>query len=560
MYAVTPLKSPPKSVHIDDGAVLDFCAIIEETKADQWQKRTNALQQLVGGIPNEITSGADTYWYNSPKYIRHLALPLSELLKDPRSSVVKRTADSCTSLFGKCGADARYLLKDLMPTILAVHAQTVTVIRNAVLEMMMESLPMVPCKSVMPLLLEKLKSDKSRTVREACAVYLSLALESWTDEGYLTEDIWFQVGTSLVRALRDASPSVRSEAKKGVEQCRVSQPHVWHRLTHDPEGPAAVDPKLKRMLLRMSNDESVDSLSVASRGSYASSRSRQMFPPRHHQRPARPVPAAVVFQDSPQPQKKSGLGPPMRVTQSTYGSSSAESPRRRTNGKQQRSTPQRYKVGSPARRLPSPTAGVETNRERVDSDTLKSDLLGIKSDLSNLDIVTAGTGTTVDTAAEDESPRMVFEAEEGPFIASIQELKEKTTGRRSRRSSILQERFRLSSSNLASSSNLLDESADSNKNGEANVVVAMPPEHMKIAQQLLEAHRSHVDKIMETLRMEMDALKEFEMLVIDESRPTRPTEDEVLDYFESVGLCLDQRTSSGRDLQREMDRISKEAL
>jgi hypothetical protein len=317
------------------------------------------------------------------------------------------------------------------------------------------------------------------------------------------------------------------------------------------------------MLLRMSNDESVDSLSVASRGSYASSRSRQMFPPRHRQRPAaRPVPTAVVFEGSPQPPKKSGLGPPMRVTTSTYGSTSAESPRRRTNGKQQRSTPQRYKVGSPVRRLPSPTAGlVETNRERVDSDTLKSDLSGIKSDLLNLDIVTAGTGTTVDTAAEDESPRMVFEAdEEGPFIASIQELKEKTTGRRSRRSSILQERFRLSSSNLASSSNLLDESADSNHNGEANVVVAVAPEHMKIAQQLLEAHRSHVDKIMETLRMEMDALKEFEMLVIDESRPTRPTEDEVLDYFESVGLCLDQRTSSGRDLQREMDRISKEAL
>lgn len=555
MYAVTPLKSPPKSVHIEDSPVVDFCAVIEDTKPDQWQKRTNALQQLVGGIPSQI-SGSDTHWYNSPKYIRHLALPLSELLKDPRSSVVKRTSDACTCLFSRCGADARYLLKDLMPTILAVHAQTVQVIRNAVLEMMMESLPLVPCKSVMPLLLERLKSDKGRTVREACAVYLSLALESWTDEGYLTEDIWFQVGTSLIRALRDASPSVRNEAKRGVEHTRVTQPHVWHRLTHDPDGPAAKDPKLKRWLLRMNNDESVDSLSVASRGSYASSRSRQMFPPRHHQqRTARQVPAAVVFQDSPQ--KKSGLGPPMRVSTVPFGSA-AESPRRRTNnGKQQKSPPQRYKVGSPVRRLPSPTAGMETsNRERVDSDTLKNDLSGIKSDLSNLDIVTAHTMTTVDTSAEDESPRMVFE-EEGPFIASIKELKEQAMGRRSRRSSFLQERFRLSSSNLASSSNLLDESAESN--GGLNVV-AVPPEHMKIAQQLLEAHRTHVDKIMDTLRMEMDALKEFEMLVIDESRPSRPTEDEVLDYFESVGLCLDQRTTSGKELQREMDRISKDAL
>jgi hypothetical protein len=211
-------------------------------------------------------------------------------------------------------------------------------------------------------------------------------------------------------------------------------------------------------------------------------------------------------------------------------------------------------VGSPVRRLASP----ETNaRERVDSDLLKSDLSGIRNDLSNLEIRTTETTTTVDTAAEDESPRMVLE-QEGPFIASVKELKEQAMGRRSRRSSILQERFRMSSS-IASSSNLLDDdppeiSADTN--GETRHTIS--PEHVRIAQQLLEAHRSHIDKIMETLRMEMDALKEFEILLVDETRPSRPTEDDVLDYFESVGLCLDQRTSSGKELQREMDRISKE--
>ena len=548
MYAVTPLKSPPKSAHIEDAPVIKFCTVIETTKAEQWQERTSALQELVSGVPDEIT-GVDTFWYNSPKYIRHLALPLSELLKDPRSSVVKRTSDSCTLLFLKCGANARYLLKDMMPTVLDVHAQTVQVIRNAVLEMMTESLPHVPCKSVMPLLLERLKSDKSRTVREACAVYLALALESWKEEGYLTEDIRFQVGASLIRALRDASPSVRNEARRGVEHLQELQPHVFHRLIHDSEGPAASDPKLKRMLLRMSNDESVETLSVASRGSYASNRSRQMFPPRHHQRSSRAVPTAVVFEGSPQ-QKKSGLGPPLRVSTAPFGSVNIESPKHPINGRQHAhaASPQRYKVGSPARRLPSPA--MEVKRERVNSDTLKNELTDIKNDLSNLDIKTADTTTTVDTAAEDDSPRMVFE-EDLTFITSVKELKQQTTGRRSRRSSFLQERFRMSSSNLASSSNLLDESSN---NGES---VPVPPEHMRIAQHLLEAHRTHVDKIMETLRIEMDVLKDFEMLVIDKSRPTRPTEDEVLDYFESVGLCLDQRTTSGKMLQREMDRISK---
>jgi hypothetical protein len=81
------------------------------------------------------------------------------------------------------------------------------------------------------------------------------------------------------------------------------------------------------------------------------------------------------------------------------------------------------------------------------------------------------------------------------------------------------------------------------------------PEHLKIAHELLEAHKRHVDLIMETLKMEMDALKEFEQIVLEEEG--RPTEDEVLEYFESVGLCLEQRNKAGLSFQKKMDRISK---
>jgi len=42
-------------------------------------------------------------------------------------------------------------------------------------------------------------------------------------------------------------------------------------------------------------------------------------------------------------------------------------------------------------------------------------------------------------------------------------------------------------------------------------------------------------------------------------KENHPTQDEVLDYFESVNLCLDQRTTSGNVLFREMDRLSKGA-
>lgn len=81
------------------------------------------------------------------------------------------------------------------------------------------------------------------------------------------------------------------------------------------------------------------------------------------------------------------------------------------------------------------------------------------------------------------------------------------------------------------------------------------PMHTKIAYELLEAHKKHIDQIMETLKVEMDALKDFELTILEKG-PVRPTEEEVLDYFESLGLCLEQRKKAGMIMQKKMDRIS----
>jgi hypothetical protein len=82
------------------------------------------------------------------------------------------------------------------------------------------------------------------------------------------------------------------------------------------------------------------------------------------------------------------------------------------------------------------------------------------------------------------------------------------------------------------------------------------PMHTKIACELLEAHKLHVDQIMETLKVEMDALKDFELIMLEKG-PVRPTEEEVLEYFESLGLCLEQRKKAGSIMQKRMDRISQ---
>lgn len=199
--------------------------------------------------------------------------------------------------------------------------------------------------------------------------------------------------------------------------------------------------------------------------------------------------------------------------------------------------------------------------------------------------------------------------EESPFITSMHELKKHASRRRSRNSILMQERFRSSSSitNVTAArsftadatasipehkpaagdkhehpATILEESSSSeieNKipNGHvatnATPISSSPltrtaatppetslstssmsaPEHIVIAIRLLRAHKAHVDQIMETLKLEMDTLRDFDRLL---EEPGRPSEEELVNYYEAVDLCLEQRLSAGLDLRREMNRIS----
>jgi hypothetical protein len=115
----------------------------------------------------------------------------------------------------------------------------------------------------MPIWLDRLKSDKSRTVREACALCLGIALQEWTEQGYLTAQIWDQVGTSLVKALRDSAPGVRSNAKRSMETLCTMNRDVFDKLFENAE--LTRDARVRKLLIRIQSGETVgDDVSVAS--------------------------------------------------------------------------------------------------------------------------------------------------------------------------------------------------------------------------------------------------------------------------------------------------------
>ncbi len=566
-YSKSPsghITGSPYGKQLSDGPIPHFATVIEKTTPEDWQKRTQAFASLVATIPTGSEYIAAEAWYNSPPILRHLAWPIAELLKDLRSSVVIRTCESCAELFAKCQMDARYLLKDLMPTILALHAQTVAVIRTTVQEMVVDAMSVTPCKMAMPIWLDRLKSDKSRTVREACAMYLGVALNEWTEEGYLSIQIWEQVGTALTKALRDPAPTVRQHGKRGLEIVNQMQPDIFDRLLENSD--LVKDVRVRKLLSRIQAGEAVaDDVSVASSraGSVASRRhatggsvsggSRATTPRGNSNSGAR---ASSRNQLSNTRNKIEGIPKTIGVTTKNNGSASTEA---------------RKGIGlGPPIRVPGPfhaavTSPPKIHRRTDDEDTPMNAVASESCEQQAIQAVNASFDTT-DTNESDL-----------PVIASADELREYAKAQGHRRSSILQERFARANTAISKTESALDLDEILEKNSDEEnpkeivdmyatrdgsmppVATIMLPEHTRIAQALVEAHKKHVDVIMETLKVEMDALKEFELTMLEEG-PLRPTEDEVLEYFESVGLCLEQRARAGAILQKKMDKISKDAL
>jgi len=598
--------------HIPDGPIQDFTAVIESTVSEDWQKRTSALQTLVSSIPssygrsenNDKGNTNNEYWYSSPPTLRHLAIPFSELIKDARSTVVKRTCESLEELFTKCKSDARYLFKDLMQTVCSVHATTVQVIRNYVQTLILETIPCVPCKMSMPIWLDRLKNDKSRTVREACSLYLSTSMAEWgatsdddfdnDNNGYLSRGIYLQVGTILVKSLRDPSTTVRQNCKRGLEIISTQQNDVVDELINDKS--LTRDLRIKKLLKRLQEGEAVgdDNMSVASRmsrdgasiasapivrsgyggtsgSSYHRSTGRynnqHLRTPIRHRTPISPgrsppprIPTSIGVIAPPLPTSSkaiSGLGPPRRMLNGISSTST---------------TTKRTALNSTGELFTSTPA------------THISSSFSTPKQAHNIIVGTHLDNKSFDSTETDTPLKPIANAEE------LRQFARTRTGMGSRRSSLLQDRFLRSASkkvllssqtecginNTSSGGEIENNGTNNNDNNSIDSSIKSVtrmmdvvdlkedeisdhpnlPIHMKIAHELLEAHKLHVEDLMQILKVEMEMLKDFELIILEQG-PRRPTDEEVLEYFESMGLCLEQRKKAERFLQKKMDRISQ---
>lgn len=85
-----------------------------------------------------------------------------------------------------------------------------------------------------------------------------------------------------------------------------------------------------------------------------------------------------------------------------------------------------------------------------------------------------------------------------------------------------------------------------------------------VSNQLLSAHKTYIDELMESLRTEMNTIRDFEALLVKaQNNPDEatgvygPSEDDVLGYYESVYSYLYRGSENSTRLRHELERIGR---
>ena len=268
--ASRPDSAEEESTFEPVSTIEEFCDLVESVPPDQWQKRTAALDSLV------TTLATDGNGKQNHQQLSSMAPAVAQLLKDPRSTVVKLSCGSLQKLFhsqhkktsaGACATATADLLVELFPTILDVAALTSAVIRKQVQDMVEFAIPICESPGIIPTTLERLQKHKSKTVREACVVYLRLAVQHWKS---IDDDSLQSIGNSLITAMRDPAPSARDQAKKGLEVFRQNHTDAWSILVKNP--PKGRDPKLQKLLVKSLDEPTVSLEKLSKQSSTSSSR------------------------------------------------------------------------------------------------------------------------------------------------------------------------------------------------------------------------------------------------------------------------------------------------
>ena len=94
---------------------------------------------------------------------------------------------------------------------------------------------------------------------------MGIGLQEWTEEGYLTNEVYNQVGSALIMVLRDQAPSVRNNAKKALETMHYVQPEIFSKIVDNRH--ITTDPRVRKALKKIQAGETISGADDASAAS-----------------------------------------------------------------------------------------------------------------------------------------------------------------------------------------------------------------------------------------------------------------------------------------------------
>ncbi len=586
-------------------------------------------------------------WYRSSRSVRKLASPLKNLILDARSAVVKEATELIGTLMivklqplpaaveaiggdgeggdNKVGSDdgdalktpskpkhndqtppafvGRLLFKDLIVPILQLSAQTVKVIRSYGVSMMLDIMPHCRVKSSLVILLEKMRSDKNRNVREDCARYLRCVLETWPWDDESSQDIMIttsrkeerlsmdsarQVGNGLGRALSDPAQPVRNEAKRGFQVLFQRFRSVWNEVMR-----AGVirDVRLRKTLLEAAaksdggnlfediaslDDMSLNSLGQGSFASMKSGTSYRSYASRgmsvrsnqpggggsnHHVIPLvigtpqqRPKPRYGLSDSSPSYLRGTAASSTRVAEREKYGSS--PSPAKAAHDYSANvyvtTTGQVMATPSPRSKFHKPTPIGNDGEGNTTTQPFASLLRTPQHPRSSSRTTTAYTSSATPSRGHhgkeyDEKSSKVLRKRLSCRITGIVPMAGSSGD---------------DWNNLTSINESDDNDAQKNSEDGSGAEIAA------VAMEVLAAHLSHLEKMETEVAVEkkllLDLGKQFGILDIKGLKGSHfhghlatLSEEQVCDYFESVHVCADQQRISCEKLLKEMENISK---
>ena len=630
----------------DDGSHVDPSL----TPCSQPQRRSNNNTSAANQSNATIIP-----WYRSSKSVRRLAAPLKTLLLDARSAVVKEAAEligvllsvklQCHPSFLTVEEDdninddnsdtkndsdkeiddifnnatttpnkqsnkqapppppfvGRLLFKDLLPSILQLSGQTVKVIRTYGVNMTLTIIPHCRVKSALVILLERMKSDKNRNVREDCARYLRCVLETWpieTDnkinsraEEQLSYDAAQQIGMGLGRALTDPAQPVRTETKRGFQIIFQRFRPVWNDVM---KSGIIRDVRLRKNLLEAASRSesengglfddmaSLGDLSLNTERSFTSMRSNTSYRSYASRgigiggRGGNTIPSVIGTPNNKVDRKYGRYSPSTTTPSSGTKIRNKESSSTYSTSSYVLSSGHVVSSSTPQRtsRLPPPSSLSPRKSPRTPTTPKQpfASLMQTPQPNKNETTPTRNHNNNnnnhhhnTDAIRQSPKPAKVLRKRLSRRISGIDGLEAAAAINSTAHMEYTRQLSSIAEKNDDGIS-ATGPSSPSTANGNANNNNS--EEITFVALEVISAHLAHLDKVEKHLSREKDLLLDLNnKLGISVSDSTNSdelarclsnlTEEQVCDYFESVHVCVDAQRNASESLLREMERISQ---